>query len=277
MGSRCLFPNFCIIISRRASLNTDDVLPPNRISVMGKTKNQWRIVAPDYEPTHSCLSCLDLSCCPCGGYSRVATHVKSFNGQAPIIIEHEDGFWTKDCCKFLACLPFYSCLIGNLQKQFRGAYNIDGNCCMDFCQGCCCPTGSVMRMEVEYTLRQEERRLVKGLPSILEESDSNASIPEPYKKPAPMVYPKPIFDQLTDTGQKLPPPIRKSTSRSHHSDHDVAILTTIPEGATGAPVLDIQPATPAKSKRQHSLTDDALVPVTTSPKPWPLLKYLGQK
>lgn len=277
MGSRCLFPNFCIIISRRASLTTDDIVLPNHISVMEKTKHQWRIVAPDYEPTNRFLSFFDLTCCPCGGYSRMSTHVKSITGGVPIPVENEDGFWTKDCFKFLACLPFYSCLVGKLHKDFRAAYNIDGSGCMDWLQSCCCPTGTVTRMEVESTLREEERRLVKHLPATLEETDSVTSIAEPYKNAAPMVYPKPVIDQIKESEPKVPPPIRKSTSRSQHSDHDVTVLTTIPETAAAAPVLDVQPATPIKSKRQHSLADDAQVPVGSNSKPWPLLKYLGQK
>lgn len=120
---------------------------------MEKTKTQWRIAAPDYEPSHPCLSCLDLTCCPCGGYSRVSTHVKSKLEAVPIPIDHEDGFFTKGCCLFLACLPFYSCLLGKLQKDFRRAYNIDGNGCLDCLQGCCCPTGTVTKMEIESTLR----------------------------------------------------------------------------------------------------------------------------
>lgn len=277
-SSRCLLPSFCIILSRQSSLNAFDVLTPNRISVMEKTKNQWRIVAPDYEPTHPCLSCLDLSCCPCGGYSRMATHVKSVTSEAPIVVAHEDGFWTGDCFKFLACLPFYSCLIGRLQKNFRGVYNIDGRSYMDCLQGCCCPAGAVSRMEVEATLREEEQRLVRGLPSILEETGSDISVPEPYKNTISMVYPKPVIDQLKESvDQKVPPPIRKSTSRSHPPDHDVAILAPIPEGAAAATVLDIEAASPAKPQRQHSLADDSQVTVASGRRNWPLLKYLGQK
>lgn len=160
-------------------------------------------------------------------------------------------------------------------------------------EGCCCPAGTVTRMELEGLVRQEERRM-KGLPSILDESDASPSFVDPYKQPSPMVYPKAVVEQIKSETPDSPPKVpvyRKLISHSNKdADYDVTALSTIPETnrepSTAEPVLSLQhtsPKSPPKASklpvksRKHSLQDDATTPIPANTKAWPLLKYLGQK
>ena len=197
----------------------------------------------------------------------------------------------------------YGCFVGRLQTAFRQIYNIEGNGFKDYLSGCCCPAASVTRMEMEATVRSEERRLLKELPSILEESDSNLSLVETYKSQTPMVCPKPVVSQIRteNSSPTVPvgkvPALRQTTaSRSHrNSDADASTLATIPEAVPSpvTPVLSVQQPSgieverprdapviiqvPDNQAKRHSLQHDPVVPVNASTKPWPLLKYLGQK
>lgn len=156
---------------------------------------------------------------------------------------------------------------------------------------CCCPAGTVTRMEMEAIVRQKEHQILKSTPSALGESGSAGVSVDRYQNHSPMIYPKPIGNYVNI---KHPEPAPKSKDgrfksafcrRKENSEHDVAVLDTIPEGSPepsiAAPVFSPWPLTDesplSKISKSHPWQDGANMNVSTGTKPWPLFEYLGQK
>ena len=143
-----------------------------------------------------------------------------------------------------------------------------------------CPAGSVSRMEMEATVREEERRLSNVCPI------TASNIASTYKHTSPMRYPTPLaeqprHDQAVTEQSSVATSDGKSKSPLKDSDQEMEILEARPEPSSATePVLplDAGPSRQqevAKYSKRHTLNDDAQAPVVVNTRPWTILKFLG--
>ncbi|KAG9252865.1 uncharacterized protein F5Z01DRAFT_638030 [Emericellopsis atlantica] len=175
----------------------------------------------------------------------------------------------------------YSCLITKLQSDFRKVYNLKGNLCLDCSSACLCPAGSVSRMEMEATVREEERRLSNGCPV------TASNIAETYKYTSPLRYPTPLAEQPRhDQAVTEQSSVATSGGTSKHSlknsDQEMEILETKPDPPPAAePALPLDAGASrqqevARYSKRHAPNDDAQAPVVVNTRPWTILRFLGQ-
>ncbi len=149
-------------------------------------------------------------------------------------------------------------------------------------------------MEMEAIVRRRSGHgAFKDLPCVFEESDSgSSSLHDKYTAMPPMEYPKPKMGSINDLRRhseefmaKVPAERTRSAAHSAKgSDYDVTALDTILESSrepsVAAPVLCLQPEVEelsSKKLRQASVQNELLAPTPTKGRPWPLLRYLGQR
>ncbi|KAL6897557.1 hypothetical protein GGI43DRAFT_96866 [Trichoderma evansii] len=239
-----------------------DTFPNNLKFVQGvdsarqkEKQNPWAWGRDDGEAC-CCLGCgSETVLCGCYSYSRAWTRLEmaAYDQDATDIPEIRPCNF--DCAQFALGLPFYALCLGSLQKAVRKHYSIDGDDCQDYCDACCSPRKTLVRVEGEIIFREQVR---KGK-QVEKLEDKQYLCYDPMAYPIKQEQPSPAARQAATPGQS------KINSYQH----------TLPAHSQPAKLnrrpmhsLEDDLAAPSRAKQQeHILGDDIESAAPTKPTP----------
>ncbi|PTB42592.1 hypothetical protein M441DRAFT_165973 [Trichoderma asperellum CBS 433.97] len=238
-----------------------DTFPNNLKFVQGvnsarqtEERNPW-VWGRDEDEACCCCGCgSETVLCGCYSYSRAWTRLEIAASDQDAINIPEIRSCNSDCTQFALGLPFYALCIGSLQKAVRRHYSIDGDDCQDYCDACCSPRRTLVRVEGEIIVREQARN---GKGEKLEETQ--------YLCYGPMAYPT-KQEQFTPAARQEAAP-QKGKAYLYPQTLQARAQ---PAKVNRRPMhtLEDDLATPSRAKQQeHVLGDDVESAAPTEPTP----------